>query len=95
VTASEKATASTPACHECGRPILWLRNVHTGTLAPVDAEPASGGTIVRVRTVEYRVLGNQESTNQPTHYSHFVTCPQGESWRQPRRKDTYRAPRRK
>lgn len=75
------------ACRSCGQPVRWLRNIYSGTLAPIDAEPDPNGNIARVRVLEYRVVGNSEPYDGDRYLSHFVTCPQGESWRQPRRKD--------
>jgi len=79
----------TKRCGSCGMSVIWT-TTHRGKRMPVDAEPAENGN-VRLRQDGERVIAEYPGREHPDlfeddgkrHLSHFVTCPQAESWRRP------------
>ena len=70
-------------CRSCGAAIYWLKNDASGTLAPIDAEPATDGNIMIVDAVTYKVAGCLEEPmlTSVRHKNHFATCPQAKNWK--------------
>lgn len=70
-------------CRSCGSAIYWLRHVHTGKMAPIDAEPDPAGNIViHLDRGTYEQVSAEERERQREwlHTNHFQSCPQAKSW---------------
>lgn len=75
-------------CRSCHAPVRWVITAATGKRMPIDPVPApdgncwvdhfEGGTPVLHVVLSH----DQVPTNVPlTYVSHFVTCPDRDSWR--------------
>lgn len=80
------------ACKSCDAPIRWAKSKTTGRPMPLDVEPSEEGNLVIVRegahgiTEEVARAATDEDRKllRPMYLSHFVTCPQAASWRNPK-----------
>lgn len=84
-----------PKCKSCNAEIRWAVTVKDGKKIPIDADPAreKGNITLQERAgqpplaVVLDAQGNapipslQPSPDAPRYLSHFVTCPQAESFR--------------
>jgi len=85
-------------CRWCHDPILWLPNLASGRLAPINASPEPGGNVLLIgppgNRLGYRVLGGDErDAADPTHadldaqpllhVNHWATCPSVRAARRP------------
>jgi phage tail protein X len=76
----------------CGAEVMWLRNDHTGSAAPIDVTPNAEGNITVDRVAgTYHVLTKTEKVHHanpgmfdpkpaPLHTNHFMTCPDAEAF---------------
>lgn len=94
------ATPWTSRCDSCGAPIFWAVSAATGRRMPIDEHPVENGNVVidgDPRSLQARttltatVLGPLEALahDGELYVSHFVTCPDADSW-----KDALRVKRR-
>jgi hypothetical protein len=79
------AAESIRLCASCGAPIIWRIHDRTRKRAPINAEPAAGGTIVLLPGgTYYRVYTAQQlAAARPRtllYTNHFVTCPAAKQW---------------
>lgn len=87
------ATPWTVRCDSCGAEIFFAVNTTTGSRMPIDPEPRADGNVIIVgnpRSITDRlsltaeVLGPLEAlahAGEELYVSHFVTCPDAESWK--------------
>ena len=74
-------------CRTCGAEVYWLRHVHTGKMAPIDAVPdAAGNVVIHLDrgTYENVPAGDREAHrdgDRRLHTNHFQTCPQSDGWK--------------
>lgn len=57
------------SCRSCGAPIVWLATA-AGKRIPADAETVTAG--------------DTQFEKAAGHISHFATCPEAKTWRNPR-----------
>lgn len=71
-------------CRSCNAEIYWLENAETGRLAPIDAEPVSGGDLAFVGNKYHVVKGELYDDMLPggRFVSHFATCAEAKKWRE-------------
>lgn len=63
-------------CHDCGRPVLWLKHVTTGNKAPIDPNPSVQGNVtINLELGTYAVHGRPGLVPGPKYTSHMQTCP--------------------
>ena len=74
-------------CGGCGLRVIWLRNIRTNRMQPINAAPSSGGNIM-IHTdtktgapVGFSVLTASQKEarsgqQQELYTSHFSTCPE-------------------
>ncbi len=70
-------------CRSCNAEIVWAVTRH-GKHMPVDAEPSADGNVELVDdagTMRATVHGQATLDAGPLHLSHYVTCPDADSWR--------------
>ena len=70
-------------CRSCGAEVYWLRHVHTGKMAPIDAVPNPAGNIVihlDRGTYENVPKDEREAQRDGLHTNHFQTCPEAKTW---------------
>lgn len=70
-------TPTVGTCRSCGASVFFAKS-DAGKWMPFDCKPVNGYII---RDDE----GTLRAIHQPTHISHFATCPQAETWRGGRR----------
>lgn len=70
-------------CRTCDAPIIWARTPG-GKAIPVDSEPRPDGNLVLEFNGEEGVTARYVSEGG-THVSHFVTCPDADTHRKPKR----------
>ena len=71
-------------CRSCGAIIVWPIT-DSGRKMPVDSEPHPGGNLtVWAQGDVWRVSVIQGNWEGPRYRPHFATCPDAQSWRQPR-----------
>ncbi len=69
-------------CKACNREILWLQNINTKKVSPIDARPKIDGNILILEDEEtYRIVKNTEHHHGDLHTSHFATCPNASEFR--------------
>lgn len=70
----------------CGAEVIWLRHVHTGRYAPIDAHPVPNGDVVVIEDDgTYAVLSRpaREKARKllsDLYLQHHKTCPDRERW---------------
>lgn len=68
-------------CKACAAPIVWLRHVSTGKMAPIDAFPDEGGNVIAsFGDGQYR-LATEADPRFELYTNHFQTCPAAASFR--------------
>jgi len=72
-------------CKSCGAPIFWLKT-QAGKKAPIDAVPSPEGNVL-ICGDECRIIDRKKEPLEgvPLHTNHFVTCPDREKWRKPKK----------
>lgn len=76
-------------CRSCGAPILWAQTVNDRRI-PIDADPVDDGNLVLTYpspgTALALVVDPAQTTlgDPPRYISHYVTCPDADSWRKHR-----------
>jgi hypothetical protein len=75
-------------CRSCHAPIRWVITAANGKRMPLDPDPVSDGNMwvdhieAGLPVMEVALSGDGVPANVPLRYvSHFVTCPDRESWR--------------
>lgn len=84
-----------PACKSCRAPILWVVAAASGKRMPVDAEPTAEGAVLVLNPPDAAPVGHvlsgdaldmaREGCPERVHRSHFATCPNADTHRNPRR----------
>lgn len=66
------------ACRVCAAPVLWLSNIATGAVGPIDAEPSPEGNVLVMGSnyalVAEARLAEVRAAGKALHRSHFLTC---------------------
>lgn len=71
-------------CRSCDARILWAKT-EAGKAMPVDREPTpEGNLLLRGDGTVHVVAEGEVLPGMPLHTSHFVTCPERDSWRKRR-----------
>jgi hypothetical protein len=88
------------ACRSCGAPVEWVRVHPTGKVMPLDPAPRIDGNVVRTGERSWTRQGTEVDVvrvvptgdeplpgiDPPDRWvSHFVTCPDADSWSRRRR----------
>lgn len=75
-------------CHSCGAPIRWCYTEATGKRMPVDPQPVPDGNVWVLRheggtpVVAVALHADGVPAAEAHRYvSHFVTCPDRDTWR--------------
>jgi hypothetical protein len=74
-------------CRSCSAPLLWVRSATTGSLMPLDAEPAEDGNIWLVDGMAHVHNGSlfeEMLPEGPRYKSHFASCPNAAQHRKPK-----------
>lgn len=63
-------------CRSCGREIVWA-HMTRGELVPIDPEPLSDGTLMRLASGKMRELSEEQRKQSPAplYRNHRVSCP--------------------
>lgn len=74
-------------CRSCSAEILWVNSASTGNVMPIDAAPVEGGNIAIVAGKAVVLRGDlfEESLCGPRYQSHFVSCPNAQKHRKPKK----------
>jgi hypothetical protein len=78
----EKAGAMAE-CRSCKAEITWART-RAGKAIPIDPDPRSDGNVVIEADGAAVYLGADSTYTGERFVSHWVTCPDAESWRKKR-----------
>lgn len=80
-------------CASCGNPIVWAITVAKGNRMPIDPDPVDDGNVWIAESPSHGapVVGvalqhSDLPADTVTYVSHFVTCPDADSWRNKKRK---------
>lgn len=74
-------------CRSCGAEIVWRKHRRTGKRAPIEAQSHPAGNVELLSDgVSYVTYGQADAELRRTHgmqlyRNHFMTCPQGRSWK--------------
>lgn len=76
-------------CRSCNAQIYWLRNIRTGKLSPIEAQPPQDGSLagnIRVNFADgtFDVTGPADRREHPDEMyflNHFATCRGAARWR--------------
>lgn len=78
-------TVTATTCRSCGTRVWFLRHERTGTVTPIETEPAPKGDIaVDLDRGTWRVVrqrSKRQAPDGPLHMAHFATCTEAGNWR--------------
>lgn len=79
MTATQIPAEARSTCRSCQAPIIWVKTIR-GRNMPLDAEEMIGQDLLLFE-IGADGVARSAAKGKPGRQSHFVTCPQRDSWR--------------